>query len=348
GRDPRPIRTAESFLGREGGAELRHGSGRMDSRASAGTDVETILHSLPDLVTPAIDRAIEHADRLLDFIEHDVVTLRTRIPLEGLRFKGLLVAGPVLLRWLEREEVARLQQIQTASLDDFAFMFAGHLGMPRTMLEVTELRAKTTPRQPAELSHRVILGLQLLGFEPFGTPRFPWREEPFPMGTHFSPAQLPPRGTAKEITQTNLERALAVAGLIPVDFAGDSSSRGNIALSRFAQGCADQYAADALIDFVIALEAVLLPPDASSELSFRFALYGAHVIGSSAEDRRNLYRDFRDVYITRSGIVHGLAMKPADVDKNAAVARRLAAQTLLRGLESGWPSQESLRDATLS
>lgn len=80
-----------------------------------------------------------------------------------------------------------------------------------------------------------------------------------------------------------------------------------LALSRFNDACQRVRDDDAIIDFVIALEA-LLCRGLEAELSYRFALRGAAFIDGAARAAAN--KLLRDAYRERSRLVHGTIRRP--------------------------------------
>ncbi len=61
---------------------------------------------------------------------------------------------------------------------------------------------------------------------------------------------------------------------------------------------------DAIIDYAIGLEALLLE-NASTELSYRFALRGASILSLSSGGKERFFNQLREFYNIRSKIVHG-------------------------------------------
>ncbi|NQW18414.1 MAG: hypothetical protein HQ478_13100 [Chloroflexi bacterium] len=72
---------------------------------------------------------------------------------------------------------------------------------------------------------------------------------------------------------------------------------------RLQEGMKRTQSEDAVIDFSIGLEALLLAGE-HGELSYRFALRGATILGGSTESKREQFRQLRSFYDTRSSIVH--------------------------------------------
>ncbi len=90
----------------------------------------------------------------------------------------------------------------------------------------------------------------------------------------------------------------------------DPKTPEELALRRFGMGCGRSGATDALVDFVIALEALLLPADrgaGTTELAFRFRTHGAYLIANSPEERDPTFDALKRVYDLRSRQTHDLA-----------------------------------------
>ena len=77
-----------------------------------------------------------------------------------------------------------------------------------------------------------------------------------------------------------------------------------VAVRRFSMGCERLLPEDALLDYVIALEALLLP-GADGEYRYRLTLRGAALAGKGPLDRVAAKRNLRQAYDIRSSIVHG-------------------------------------------
>ncbi len=79
-----------------------------------------------------------------------------------------------------------------------------------------------------------------------------------------------------------------------------------------------------IFDAVIALEAILLK-DTEDDLSYKLALRGAHLLGTSEPERVGLFDLFRKAYRKRSKIVHGATNVPPEPSASEIVdlARRV-------------------------
>lgn len=81
---------------------------------------------------------------------------------------------------------------------------------------------------------------------------------------------------------------------------------------RLLEGLSRTDIKDAVIDYSIGLEA-LLTKGAAQEMSYRFALRGANIIGWDGGDKREVYQKLKSFYEMRNKIVHGTSVKDKDV-----------------------------------
>lgn len=84
----------------------------------------------------------------------------------------------------------------------------------------------------------------------------------------------------------------------------EKESRFIVAQKRLTFGLERKSPEDSLIDYMIGLEALYLP-DGNQELSFRLSLRIAFLLSSGTKDRKELFMFIKDIYKTRSSIVHG-------------------------------------------
>lgn len=83
-------------------------------------------------------------------------------------------------------------------------------------------------------------------------------------------------------------------------------------LRRLVDGLGRARHDDRIIDYAIGLEA-LLTKSAQGELSYRFALRGATILGEGGEDKHQAFQELRDFYQARSKIVHGGSVSELDL-----------------------------------
>jgi hypothetical protein len=121
--------------------------------------------------------------------------------------------------------------------------------------------------------------------------------------------------------------------------------------SDFLPGGADRNATDAVLDFTIALEALLLPYDENArhgDLSYRFRMHGAHFLADDPAQRAALVRKLGGIYEMRSRLVHGGKYPSLDEIKTARDdARELARRGLLRAVEKGFPTATAFNQMIL-
>lgn len=298
--------------------------------------------SLDDLTVSATTEASTAAKELMAFLSSDVVRSRTWMAIGGVRVGAPLVSGSVTLRPLTDDEYA--------AAHDSGDWAGGEVGRPPTMasetavLSVIEDRPKRT--NPGAFTgdavKRVILGMQLVGLDPSGSGWMQQRDLPVTHGTMGFPLALPRFAAVTDCAQELLDAATRLAAAMPQSI-GDPRRSADVALGRFHQGCVDRSSADALVEFVIALEAVLLQPEDTDrrnqgELRFRFGLNGALLLRTDPINRHALRKELVEVYDARSAIVHGGILDRAEIARLAPRARALAAEVLVHGLTSGWPT----------
>jgi Apea-like HEPN len=72
----------------------------------------------------------------------------------------------------------------------------------------------------------------------------------------------------------------------------------------YEMSLAEERPSTRLIDLAVALES-LFSPDDKQEISFKIALAASNLLGTNAEQRRQIFSELRDLYARRSKIVHG-------------------------------------------
>lgn len=192
----------------------------------------------------------------------------------------------------------------------------------------------------------VVLAFELLGFDLAGTGFY--SEVPQPRwlagASRGAPIQIASHsGDSRSIDAGDLASVWELVAKLP-DGAGDHpTTPETFALHRFMLGCARRDAVDAVVDFVIAMEAVLLRGQ-QGEPTFRFAAQGGAFLEPPGPARRKAFEDLRHLYAIRSDIVHGGTRFPSTAA--AAEARRLRRATP----PACWfaPSMKGGRRATFS
>jgi hypothetical protein len=154
----------------------------------------------------------------------------------------------------------------------------------------------------------------------------------------------------RAITASQFKLVCSTAEKLKGQRLDDPQRPSETALRRFGLGCGREDFADALVDFVVALEALLLPygDDQRAEMSFRFRLHGAHFIADSSMERPVLYRRLEQLYSIRSRLVHGGKLPaPEEVQAAAKSAHSLAARGLLKAITQGFPDGAYFKRAVL-
>jgi hypothetical protein len=145
-----------------------------------------------------------------------------------------------------------------------------------------------------------------------------------------------------------LEQIAHLAELIPTEAVTEPKNRHDVALNRFFRGCAALTPSDALLEYTIALEAVLLPAKFEGELAYRLRVNAAWLLGIDRPTRTEIAHKMGRIYTLRSALVHGLKPPKDDELKQASGwAREILSDLLQRCLEGEWPSDIDLAHLAL-
>jgi len=313
------------------------------------------LFNLSSLETGNCQLAETLAKDLISLIEGVTVNFVTALPLAGIQLaEDSIEVEDTRLRKLTLEELSQISDFSTDRLwarqvrRGLLPPFPRHV-TERTILEVRTPCIKLVQPSGDLLPQRLVLALELLGFELHGAGSATTWTEPGPSlwsgGQGFG---LGRNGTSKECTRDDLRRGLAIARRIPNGVISSPGNREEVVLHRFLLGCAEDNSADKLIDYVIAMEGFLLPQVKEGEHRFKFAFCGSWYLAVEPGERATLFRNLQDIYDTRSRIVHGSTPEPeASTRQEAMKARNLASRLLVKGLEQEWPSHETLKSLAL-
>lgn len=294
------------------------------------------------------------ANELVRLIEGDYIDYVERCPVGGLLLQEPLEFEGVTLRLMSGEETGSLAQPITFARPPFRQRPITGQSHPyrseRHLLTVKTPWRKTDPDPRSFRAGKVVLAMQLLGFEPRGEGRSVAYTEPIMASWMASPLLLVPKDgtTFQTFAADDLRAAVSLAELIPDEVFERPKTRMGIALHRFRSAVADDSPADAIIDLATALEAVLVQDD--KELAFKLRLFGAYYIGGSPAERAALFRDFKTVYELRSALVHG-TLSPAEratLEPAQATARRITGRVLVKVLREGLPTLAELTALSLA
>lgn len=299
------------------------------------------LTTIPSVEQGDDDLAREIVEQLEQLLTTRRFRLGSMIPLLCSATTGTLATGRSRLRRLTPEERGRFLEPPTQRFGSVGLEFGPirSFDVPSHVLESEEPCDDPTfvaPMGPPDL----LVALFLQGHNLSG-PGWQMRRllpQWYPTGFGHTPLALHsfPRGGQPTISATDFSRAVRTAEqLAPHDLA-DPRRPTEIAIKRFLMGCTRDDAADALVDFVVALEALLLRGSSYTELRYRFRLHGAHFIASHPVERQGLFDQLKDVYDARSSLVHG-GTPPRSVGQAMDQARSLARRGLLKAIESRFP-----------
>jgi len=145
--------------------------------------------------------------------------------------------------------------------------------------------------------------------------------------------------TSSGLSQSEFEDACVTASILEQYQMEQPNGQPALALQRFSLGCSRTESFDSILDFVIALEALLLP-SRSTDLSYRFRIHGAYFIADTPAERRVVFDTLNSLYELRSRIVHGGKKHPSRGELINAVddGRRLAARGLLKAVRGKFPN----------
>ena len=182
------------------------------------------------------------------------------------------------------------------------------------------------PQSPID---KALLGLSASG-EIFPNPGYSWHDfadldlEAAVVGRMWGGDQagLPP---VAKITK----EAVAYAEKF-IELKDDLARRSEIAALRLRSARSRRDHSQRAIDIAIALEALLLPKESSSELSHRMKTRASMLLGSTYEERKDVFKIIGGFYSIRSGVVHGAVVRPTSKDKEAIGQAQVLAEKLLR------------------
>lgn len=332
----------ESDIARHTASELLSRAGRM------------YVACLKSLDEPDRELAERLSNGLIALVEGDDISLVTACPVGGLRLAAdSLEADGITVRRLTGAELGRIGSFMDDELitEQPLRGFRADITMERCAIIVRTKSPKL--QQPSgNRADAFILALQLLGFEISGAGDAATYTEPGPTLLHGGrKIQLQENATeVRDFSVADLREAIELSDLILKEhFAHPTSGSGSVALHRFASAVCERHAADAVIDFVTALEALLLTDN--GELSFRLALFGTRFLEVEASQRQKVFNELRQLYAVRSKLVHGDKKQwndPAELPATRTLARSYCARMLVKALREGWPTSDSLRALALA
>jgi hypothetical protein len=303
-------------------------------------NVQSVAVGEPDLAQAV-------AKEVLGILRTGEAAVRQSVPLDRITVAEDIGGGPVRVRKLspvERGEYLEPSLPKPGSRYGHLMLGPG-FSAPTVQLEVDT--ACTDTRQFSMLpAPDMILALQLHEVPLIGPGVVLTRILPewYSLGT--SGRYVPMRHVATEATPYALSQPAFASALQTAELLGkyridDPQRSAELALRRFNLGCGREDFADSLVDFVIALEALLLPYDdqtRNGELGYRFRLHGAHFIGERPTERSAIFKQLRRLYGIRSQLVHGDNYPTLpEIQSAEREAFSLAARGLLKAVHEGFP-----------
>jgi hypothetical protein len=321
---------------------------------------QTIIWPLSDYfisLAPTDDGIVKLAKSLA---AKTIMTLSTgngsvieRVALDGLEVSHPMTVGRITLRPLAAEERMGIAA-RFPSVSSYAVQLIGP-DLVRGISGSCVLEARThwkvvePPPNPPFWADRAVLALQILGIK-VGGPGWVHTSTD-PRNTELDELRslkLSPRAPTVIVNNALLEQVTQLAELIPEAAISEPKSRHDIALNRFLRGCAASTAGDALLEYTIALEAMLLPSKFEGELAYRLRVSAAWLLGRDRSTRMQIATKLGQIYRLRSALVHGLRMpKDDDLNEAASWAREILSGLLTHCLEREWPSDADLAHLAL-
>lgn len=300
------------------------------------------LRRVPRLqrITDATARSFA-ADVLRVATANDIQYLVT-IPIAGIKIASRIGAagGTTVFRHLTTAEQGDLVTDWGIASNNFGF-----ITLPLVALEFpisTERNAQNP--DPRETISKWLCALLLSGYDAASyrakVQAHPSWLMPFSMNV---PVTFPSQtSTWSNLTSSKFGSLLGEVGRLGRYSISDPKSEHDLALHRFCSGTARTNHVDGILDFVIALESLLLPygEDARrGDLGYRFRLHGAHYLSKRRSERPAIARQLTDLYSLRSRLVHGGKYpSSAEINSGWEAAKHLARLGLHRAVMEGFPS----------
>ena len=312
------------------------------------------LEHLPSVDAADQPAADAFADEVLRVAHDDKLRYRLTMPLSGMEVAPpdtVIVIDDFTIREMPATE--QVEWFEAHGGSGMAWHFHG-TEPPQIAIEY-DLEGPRDQQQMlgSNLGQDLALALQLHGYEIAGkmitqtsTPRWVLG------GASGAPLALPgrARGSAP-ITPHQFHEAVTTSKRLGTYNRHVPQSAADLAVHRFITGAARQSDADAVLDFTIVLESLLLPYDENArrgDLSYRFRVHGAYYLASDSRERQAVAKQLGSIYETRSRLVHG-GKYPDNTKISEArdIAYNLARRGLLRAIHSGFPTATQFSEMVL-
>ncbi len=270
------------------------------------------------------------------------------VPLVGVLLDSALVVDDVTLRPLSPEERGDYIGHEPATSSRLAFPRMEDPPTTAGEIRIAGPRDQRDPNDWSEHGWRLATALALHGI-PFGANTVTITTDPPWLGRWRGGSPLPGPEThvVEPVDEPTIRSVLRTRRALQRFAIGTPATLDDRALHRFMLGVGRRAPSDSVIDFVIALEALLLR-GTRDELRFQFGLNGAHFRGGSFTARNATFDRLRDLYKVRSGMVHGGgSYTNTELLAHRNDARQIADELLLKAVEHGFPTPDAFRDMAL-
>jgi hypothetical protein len=313
------------------------------------------LEALPSVERADETAAVAFAEEVLRVAHDDRLRSRVLVLLSGIDLDAdpaVLTEGDIRIRRLSDAEQGQWLEEHKGS-SAFSLLDAEP---PRVALELSVSGARDTQQLGIGAGDRaslLVAALQLHGHQVAG--RFAL-EQSDPVwvftGSMGRPLTLPARSEKLSVlTASDLREVVQIARLLERYNLEQPQSPQDLALHRFVAGVARQNATDAVLDFTIALEALLLPYDLNArrgDLGYRFRIHGAYYLAEQPGHRHAIAKQLSAIYEMRSRLVHGGNYPDqAQIISIRETACGLARCGLLRAVRRGFPTAATFNSMVL-
>jgi hypothetical protein len=307
------------------------------------------LAKLPSLKTASKSAARSFASDILSVAKADDLCYKLTIPLAGVAVKSRITSpqGPTLRRLTPQEQGALISDWGMASTN-----FGTALPLAALEIPIHTGRGAQNP-DSRELVSKWLCALFLNAHEVAGY-RAMLRSDPGwvqPMSMNM-PLSLPSQATSwPNISSPKFAKVGETVRRLERYSVSDPRSEHDLALHRFSSGIARSNHVDGVLDFVIALESLLLPYDENArhgDLGYRFRVHGAHLLSATKSERRQTARQLSNLYGLRSRLVHGSSYpSAADIEAGWNNAKEFARRGLYRAVMDKFPTPAEFNSMTL-
>ena len=305
--------------------------------------LENLAKSIkPQKISSATAR--NFAVEVLEVAMADDMKYRLTVPIAGIKVASTVATadGKVAFRRLSPSEQGSLLTSWGLASMNFGTV------LPATALELLISTGRSAQNPDVrELVATWYCALLLCGYD-VGGYRATVEQLPnwvLPFGPMNMPTPLPMRmGSVNwtSLSPSKLGKLMETVGRLARYSISDPRSERDLALHRFSSGAARSNHVDGILDFVIALESLLLPYDEDArrgDLGYRFRLHGAHYLSKTKSERSIIAKKLTDLYSLRSRLVHGGKYpSAAEIQTGWNSARQLAQIGLGRAVAEGFPS----------